>query len=316
MKILVTGGAGFIGSHLINALLDKGYGVVCVDNLSEYYDPGLKRARLAMFKERVDFYQIDIADYKSLEEVFNKYKFDRVAHLAAQAGVRYSLTHPQVYTQSNYVGTSNLLEIAAKKNIKGFVFASTSSVYGESENVPFGEDESADRPMSMYAATKRGCEILAASYAHIHKLNVTCLRFFTVYGPWGRPDMALFKFTENILQDKPIDVYNNGQMQRDFTYVADIVDGFVAALEKPLSYEVINLGHGHPVHLMKFIEIIEKELGKKALINFMPMQPGDVPMTYADTSKAAQLLGFAPKVGVEVGVPRFVEWYKEYHQLD
>ncbi len=315
MKILVTGGAGFIGSHLILELIKKNYEVVCVDNLNEYYDPELKLNRLKQFQDKIIFEKVDISDFDAMEALFKKYKFDKIAHLAAQAGVRYSLTHPQVYTKTNYLGTSYIFDLANRYGVKDIVFASTSSVYGESLEMPFIEEERADRPISMYAATKRGCEILAASYAHIHKLNITCLRFFTVYGPFGRPDMALFKFTENIIAGKPIDVYNNGDMQRDFTYVSDIVDGFVEALEKPLGYEIINLGHGQPVHLKKFIEIIEKELGKKATINFMPMQPGDVPATYANTSKARKLLGFKPKTGVEEGVFNFVRWYKEYYKI-
>lgn len=316
MKILVTGGAGFIGSHLILELLKKKYEVVSIDNLNEYYDPELKKNRLNQFKDKIVFEKIDITDFGSLENIFKNYKFDKVAHLAAQAGVRYSLTHPQVYNMTNYLGTANLYELAVKYNVKDVVFASTSSVYGESPNMPFKESEPADRPVSIYAATKRAGEILGASYSHIHGLNLTCLRFFTVYGPWGRPDMALFKFTENILAGKAIDVYNNGEMQRDFTYVSDIVDGFVAALERPFKYEIINLGHGHPVHLLKFIETIENKLKKKAVINFMPMQPGDVPSTYADTSKAEELLNFKSKVSLEEGVPKFIDWYINYYSIN
>lgn len=315
MKILVTGGAGFIGSHLILRLLELGHDIVAIDNLNEYYDPMLKIARLKQFEERIQFEKIDITDFDSLSKVFEKHKLDKIAHLAAQAGVRYSLTHPQVYTKTNYLGTSHILDLAVKNGIEDIVFASTSSVYGESQDMPFEESNSADRPMSMYAATKRGCEILGASYAHIHNLNVTCLRFFTVYGPFGRPDMALFKFTENILAGKPIDVYNNGEMKRDFTYVTDIVAGFVSALEKPMGYQIINLGHGKPVHLMDFINIIESKLDKKAVINYMPMQPGDVPETYADVSKAKALLGFNPQIDVKKGVSEFVNWYKNYYKV-
>lgn len=314
-KILVTGGAGFIGSHVILKLLDDGNNIVTIDNLNEYYDPALKRARLKQFEDKITFEKLDITDFEALDALFKKHKFDKIAHLAAQAGVRYSLTHPQVYTKTNYLGTSYIFDLAVKHGVKDIVFASTSSVYGESLKMPFKEAEPADRPMSMYAATKRGCEILGASYSHIHGLNVTCLRFFTVYGPFGRPDMALFKFTESILAEKPIDVYNNGDMQRDFTYVSDIVDGFAAALGKPFGFEIVNIGHGHPVHLMKFIEIIENELGKKAAINFLPMQPGDVPATYADISKAQKLLHFKPKVSVEEGVKNFINWYKKYYQV-
>lgn len=315
MKILVTGGAGFIGSHLISALLAKGHEIVCVDNLNEYYDPELKKNRLNQLKDKIIFEKIDISDEKSISDLFERHTFDKIAHLAAQAGVRYSISHPHVYNKTNYLGTAYIFELALKHGIKDIVFASTSSAYGESVSMPFKETDSADRPMSIYAATKRSCELLAATYTHLHGLNITCLRFFTVYGPLGRPDMALFKFTENIIQGKPIDVYNNGDMKRDFTYVSDIVAGFVAALEHPLGYQIINLGHGHPVELMDFIKIIEKKLGIEAKINYMPMQPGDVPATYADNSKAKKLLNFSPKVGVEEGVSNFIDWYKKYYSI-
>ncbi len=315
MKILVTGGAGFIGSHLIQALLEKGHEVVCVDNLNEYYDPELKKNRLKLFENKVIFEKIDISDEAEISGLFERHNFDKIAHLAAQAGVRYSISHPHIYNKTNYLGTAYIFELALKHGIKDIVFASTSSAYGESMDMPFKETDKADRPMSIYAATKRACELLAATYAHLHGQNITCLRFFTVYGPFGRPDMALFKFTENILANKPIDVYNNGDMKRDFTYVSDIVDGFVLALEKPMGYEIINLGHGHPVELMDFIKIIEKKLGIEAKINYMPMQPGDVPATFADNSKAKKLLNFNPRVGVEEGVSNFIDWYKEYNNI-
>jgi UDP-glucuronate 4-epimerase len=315
MKILVTGGAGFIGSHLIWKLLEKGADIVCVDNLNDYYDPKLKEARLDRFRDRIRFEKIDIADYEDLEKVFKDNQFDKVAHLAAQAGVRYSLTNPEAYINSNYVGTFNVLKLAKEYGVHDIVLASTSSVYGASTDMPFKETNPADRPLSIYAATKRACEVLAASYSENFDMNVTCLRFFTVYGPWGRPDMALFKFTDAMLRDEPIDVYNNGDMKRDFTYVEDIVDGFVGALENPMKYEVINLGYGSPVWLMTYIEIIEKELSKKAKINFMPMQAGDVQATYADISKAGQLLSFKPKVSVEEGVKKFLDWYREYNKV-
>ncbi len=315
MKILVTGGAGFIGSHLILRLLSDGHEIVCIDNLNEYYDPQLKLSRLAQFKDRITFEQIDISDQNAITELFDRHSFDKIAHLAAQAGVRYSISHPHVYNKTNYLGTAYIFELAVKHGIKDIVFASTSSVYGESLDMPFKETEKAANPISIYAATKRSSEILAASYCHLHGLNITCLRFFTVYGPYGRPDMALFKFTENIIGGNPIDVYNNGDMKRDFTYVTDIVDGFASALKKPLGYQIINLGHGHPVQLMDFISYIEKNLGKKAVINYMEMQPGDVPATYADNSKARELLGFNPKVGIEEGVSNFVEWYKKYYNV-
>ncbi len=316
MKILVTGGAGFIGSHLIEKLLEEGNEIICVDNLNDYYDPVLKQNRLKKFEDKIIFEKIDISDYSQLAAVFKKHSFEKIAHLAAQAGVRYSISHPEVYNQSNYIGTANILELAYKNNVKDIVFASTSSVYGESKDMPFQETNSADRPMSIYAATKRAGELLAASYSHLHGLNVTCLRFFTVYGPFGRPDMALFKFTDAILKNVPIDIYNNGDMKRDFTYVSDIVDGFVTALKNPFRYEIINLGHGKPVELMDFVKILEVKLDKRAQINFMPIQSGDVPETYADNTKARKLLGFNPKISVPEGVSNFVDWYKKYYNLE
>ncbi len=310
--ILVTGGAGFIGSHLIIRLLELGHEVVCIDNLNEYYDPGLKNARLAQFEGRIKFYKADIADKEALEKIFAENRIDRICHFAAQAGVRYSLENPFVYAESNYVGTLNLFELAKRNKISHIVFASTSSVYGLNEDMPFKEDQRVDTPVSIYSASKRGCELLAHVYHHLFGMDITCLRFFTVYGPFGRPDMALFRFTKNILEGKPIDVYNHGDMMRDFTYVGDIVEGFVLALDKPMGFEIINLGNGSPVKLMDYISTIEKELGKKAVINFMDMQPGDVKETSADISKARKLLGFNPKVDVQEGVKRFVAWYRDY----
>jgi UDP-glucuronate 4-epimerase len=315
MKILVTGGAGFIASHLIKRLLDDGHEIVCVDNLNDYYDPELKLRRLEQFEKQINFEKIDITDFRSLKGIFEKYKFDKIAHLAAQAGVRYSITHPDVYVNTNYLGTFNIFELAKMHGIKDLVFASTSSVYGESLEVPFKENSPADRPVSIYAATKRACEIMASSYVRNSDMNITCLRFFTVYGPFGRPDMALFKFTKNILAGEPIDVYNNGEMKRDFTFVSDIVEGFVLALNKPMGFEIINLGHGEPVHLLKFIEVLEKKLDRKAEINFMPMQQGDVPQTFADTVKAQKKLGFDAKIRVEEGVSLFVNWFKNYYKI-
>jgi len=314
--VLVTGGAGFIGSHLIIRLLEKGYGVVCVDNMNEYYDPDLKKARLVQFKDRIRFYKSDIADKEALEKIFSENRIDKICHLAAQAGVRYSLENPFAYAESNYVGTLNIFELAKRNKISHIVFASTSSVYGLNEDMPFTEDQRVDSPVSIYSASKRGCELLAHVYNHLFGIDITCLRFFTVYGPFGRPDMALFRFTKNILEGKPIDVYNHGDMMRDFTYVGDIVEGFVLALEKPMGYEIINLGNGSPVKLMDYISFIEKALGKKAKLNLMDMQPGDVKETSADISKAKKLLGFEPKVDVEEGVKRFVEWYKDFYSMN
>lgn len=316
MKILVTGGAGFIGSHLIARLLDEGHEVVCVDNFNEYYDPSLKEARASRYASRVPVFRTDITDMEALERIFKVHKFDKIAHLAAQAGVRYSLEHPHTYAYTNYVGTLNIFELAKKYDVRDIVFASTSSVYGKSTKMPFREDDPVGKPKSIYAASKRACELLGASYVDLFKLNFTGLRFFSVYGPWGRPDMALFKFTKNILAGEPIEVYNNGDMKRDFTYVADIVEGFVCALNKqPEGYAIFNLGHGKPVHLLEFIKIIEREVGREARMEMLPMQPGDVAETYADVSKARKMLGFHAKVGVDEGVKKFVEWYRAYYKI-
>jgi UDP-glucuronate 4-epimerase len=316
MNILVTGGAGFIGSHLVLKLLEEGHSIIVVDNMNEYYDPKLKEARVEQFKDKIKFYKTDIADKDELEKVFKDNKINKICHLAAQAGVRYSLENPFVYADANYVGTMNIYEFAKRYDVQHVVFASTSSIYGKNEKMPFNEDDRVDNPISIYSASKRACELLGYSYWHLFKLNVTCLRFFTVYGPFGRPDMALFKFTKAIINDEKIDVYNNGDMKRDFTYVADIVDGFVKALQKPLGFEIINLGHGCPVHLMDFIKIIEKDIGKKAKINFMPMQLGDVKETYANVEKAEKLLGYKSKFDVEYGVKKFIVWYKDYYGVE
>lgn len=315
MKILITGGAGFIGSHLTEKLLGEGHEITIVDNLNDYYDPTLKESRLARFKDRVTFYRCNITDMAGLEEIFTKHTFDAVCHLAAQAGVRYSLENPFVYAESNYVGTVNVFECAKRHKVSQVVFASTSSVYGKNEKMPFNEEDRVDTPISIYSASKRAGELLAHSYNHLFGLNITCLRFFSVYGPYGRPDMALFLFVKNILEGKPIDVFNNGEMNRDFTYVSDIVSGFSAALTKPLGFSIINLGHGEPVHLKEFIRIIEDELGKKAIMNFLPMQPGDVASTFADTRKAKELLGYKAVVDVEEGVRNFVTWYRDYYKI-
>ncbi len=314
MKILVTGIAGFIGSHVTESLLARGYEVVGVDNLNDYYDPTLKEARLARLGNRITFYKTDISDAPALEAVFAKEKPDLVCHLAAQAGVRYSLENPFAYGESNVMGTLHVLEFAHRYGVKHISMASSSSVYGEGFPQPYAEDLPADNPVSLYAATKRATELFAYSYNHIYQSSVSCLRFFTCYGPYGRPDMALFMFTKNILEGKPIDVFNNGDMRRDFTYISDIVDGIVASLEKPDGFQIYNLGHGEPVALMDFIHIIERETGKKAILNLLPMQLGDVPTTAADIRKAQEKLGFKPKVGIDEGVKEFVAWYRAYHK--
>ena len=305
MRILLTGAAGFIGFHVAKALLDRGDEVVGIDNLSDYYDPKLKDARLALLDhERFTFVKHDLEDPIKIES-----SFDVICHLAAQAGVRYSIENPRVYEQSNALGTLNVFEFARQQSIDRVVFASSSSVYGNTDSIPFREDAVEDRPISLYAATKRANELYAYTYHHLFGIKMTGLRFFTVYGPWGRPDMAYYSFTKAILEGVPIDVYNNGDQSRDFTYITDIVQGVLAAIDTPFDYEIINLGRGKPEKLFDFIAEIERAIGTTAFKNLLPMQPGDVPSTYADVSKANRLLGYDPKVDLTDGIPRFVEWY-------
>ncbi len=314
MKIVVTGGAGFIGSALARRLCDEGNDVVVIDNFNEYYDPELKRARQNALLQGVTVLEGDITDALFLEETFSAHAFDVVCHLAAQAGVRYSVEHPSKYVLSNVLGTQMLLETMKEHKVMHMVFASTSSAYGMSAQSPFQETENADRPVSVYSATKRACEMLGHSYHQQYGMNVTCLRFFTVYGPWSRPDMAMLKFADLMTAGKPIDIYNNGDMRRDYTYIDDIVEGFKLAAEKPLGYEILNIGNGAPVELLAFVEVLEKELGITAEKNMLPMQQGDVYETFADTSKAKELLGFEAKVDFPEGVKNFVKWYKEYYR--
>lgn len=314
MHYLVTGGAGFIGNTLALKLIDLGHKVSILDVVNDYYDVSLKEARLKRLPDSVAKHRVDLNDIDALDTLFSHNIFDGICHLAAQAGVRYSLEHPEVYVQTNYVGTFNLLEQAKKHKIKKFVFASTSSVYGTSTEMPFVESDVATVPMSIYAATKRACEHLCATYSHLYKMDIACLRFFTVYGPWGRPDMALFIFTDKILKGETITVYNNGNMMRDFTYVDDIVSGFTLALEKNRDFNIFNLGNGSPVRLMDFIKSIELAVGKTALIDYQPLQPGDVPETSANITKAAQYLGYCPVTSTETGVQFFVDWYKTYYK--
>ena len=315
MKILVTGGAGFIGSHVVQALLNRGDEVVVVDNLNDYYDVQLKKDRLKMILQEVTFYELDIADLEGMRKVFFDNKIDQVCHLAAQAGVRYSLENPFAYEKANNVGTLNILELMKEFGVKDLVYASSSSVYGGNKKTPFSVEDNVDRPVSLYAATKKYNELIAHVYHHLYGLNCLGLRFFTVYGPLGRPDMALFKFTKAILEDKPIDVYNFGNMKRDFTFITDIVDGVVRSLDRvsEVKYSVLNLGNSNTVQLNRFIEIIEKELGKKAERNLMPLQPGDVPETFADIEKTKEVLSWEPKVGIEEGIKKFIDWYKGYY---
>lgn len=318
--ILVTGAAGFIGFHTAQELCRRGFSVVGLDNLSDYYDVQLKRDRLAQLEGQPGFqFQLgDISDHADVQSVFAQHQFDLVVHLAAQAGVRYSIDHPDIYIQSNIVGTANLLEAARHAGVKHFAYASSSSVYGMNPKAPFSESDPVDHPISLYAATKKTNELLAHTYSHLFGMPTTGLRFFTVYGPWGRPDMALFKFTQSILEGKPIDVYNHGRMKRDFTYVDDIVQGTVEAALRPGSgsdlYRIFNVGNHQSVELLRFIEVLEEALGKKAELNLLPLQAGDVLETYADIERLGQAVGYHPTTPIEVGIPKFVEWYRDYYK--
>ena len=333
MKILVTGAAGFIGMHVSQLLLARGDRVVGLDNLNDYYSPQLKRDRLARLTPSAafEFVHMDVADRPGLASLFAEHKFDRVVHLAAQAGVRYSLQNPHAYIDSNVVGFMNVLEGCRHGGVQHLVYASSSSVYGGNTNMPFSEHHNIDHPVSMYAATKKANELMAHTYSHLFGLPTTGLRFFTVYGPWGRPDMALFLFTQAILEGRAIDVFNHGRMVRDFTYVDDIAEGVVRVLDRPASadpafdaarsdparsnapYRVFNIGNSDPVELMAFIEAIEQALGKAALKNFLPLQDGDVPATFADGSELGEWTGFKPGTPVREGVARFVHWYRSYY---
>ncbi len=315
--ILVTGGAGFIGSHTIKALLDRGDNVICIDDFNDYYNPQLKEDRIKVFLKGRKFplYRVDIADFMALKKIFQQRKIDAICHLAARAGVRASIENPFIYQKTNIEGALNLLELAKDFKIKNFVFASSSSVYGGTKKVPFSENDPVDHPISMYATTKKTNELMAHTYHHLYGLPCTGLRFFTVYGPWGRPDMALFKFTKNILDGKPIDVYNHGDHYRDFTYIDDIVQGILASLDRAYPYEIINLGNSKTESLIDFINIIEKHLGKKAKKNMLPMQPGDVHKTFADITKAKKLLDFQPTTDIHQGIKQFINWYKKYYGI-
>ncbi len=315
-KILVTGGAGFIGFHTAKALLDRGDKVICVDNFNDYYDINLKKTRAKeLEKFGCEIVEADISDYDSMDHLFKKHKFDKICHLAAQAGVRYSLENPFAYEKANILGTLNILELCKKYDIKNLVFASSSSVYGNNKKIPFSESDRVDTPISLYAATKKSNEEMAYTYHHLYGLNCTGLRFFTVYGPYGRPDMALFLFTKSILEGKEIKVFNNGNMKRDFTYVSDCVSGIISALDKNYPFEIFNIARGEQVKLTKFVEEIEKNLGKEAKKRFLPLQPGDVLNTSADISKTCKMLGYNPKVSVNEGIKNFVDWYKDYYEV-
>ena len=332
-KVLVTGAAGFIGFHLTKRLLDDGCQVVGLDNLNPYYEVALKEARLEGLKKEADFtfIKIDLSSRKPLEDLFAQKGFDVVVNMAAQAGVRYSIENPHAYVDSNLVGFVNLLECCRHHAVKHLVFASSSSVYGANTAMPFSVHHNVDHPVSLYAATKKANELMAHTYSHLYQLPCTGLRFFTVYGPWGRPDMALFLFTRAILEDKPIKVFNHGKMRRDFTYIDDIIEGVVRVMGRPpeanpdwsgdapdpgtssAPYKIYNIGNNDPVELLKFIEVVEAALGKPAKKEFMDLQPGDVVATYADVDDLMKNAGFKPATPIEVGVERFVEWFKDYY---
>ncbi|MEM6352200.1 MAG: NAD-dependent epimerase [Cyanobacteria bacterium P01_D01_bin.14] len=330
--ILVTGAAGFIGYHVAHRLLQQGHEVIGVDNLNDYYDVQLKRDRLAQLQscEQFQFAYLDIADRDGMNTLFAEYAPERVVHLAAQAGVRYSLQNPHAYADSNLVGFVNILEGCRHHQVQHLVFASSSSVYGANRQLPYAVDNSVDHPLSLYAATKKANELMAHTYSHLYGLPTTGLRFFTVYGPWGRPDMAPFKFTQAIAEGRTIDVYNYGRMRRDFTYIDDIVEGLLRTLDHvPLPdpgpsvldpgcshapYRIYNIGNGQPVELMRFIEVIENHLGVIAQKNLMPMQPGDVLETCADVTALRSAVGFQPSTPLETGLPRFIDWYQSYYQ--
>ncbi len=333
MNVMITGVAGFIGSALAMRLLDRGDSVYGVDIMNDYYDVTLKEARLARFMDHPNFtfQKLDIADREGMAKLFAENKFDAVMNLAAQAGVRYSIENPASYVDANLVGFANVLEGCRHSGVKHCVFASSSSVYGANTRQPFSEHDNVDHPVSLYAASKKANELMAHSYAHLYGLPCTGLRFFTVYGPWGRPDMALFKFTKGIIEGVPIPVFNEGKMVRDFTYIDDIVEGVVRVIDVTAEahpewngnypdpatsyapYRVFNIGNSQPVELMRYISVIEECVGKKAIMDMLPMQPGDVPSTVADTSELRNVIGFSPDTSVEVGIKRFVEWYKEFY---
>ena len=347
MKILITGGAGFIGYHLAKRLIDRGDEVIGLDNINDYYDVNLKYGRLkesGIEKETIEynklvesnkypnykFIKLNLEDKENLFKLFKEEKFDKVCHLAAQAGVRYSLTNPYAYIDSNIVGHMNILEAVRYYDVKALSYASSSSVYGLNKKQPFSTNDNVDHPISLYAATKKSNELMSHTYSYLYNIPTTGLRFFTVYGPWGRPDMALFKFVKNILEDKPIDVYNYGNMQRDFTYIDDIVEGVVRVIDNPPTgnpnwdgkpsesiapYKVYNIGNGSPVKLMDFIEAIEEILGKKAKKNLLPMQPGDVPSTWADTTNLEKDFGYKPFTPIKEGIEKFIKWYKEFYEI-
>ena len=335
MKIIVTGSAGFIGFSLCVRLLERGDEIIGIDNHNDYYDPKIKESRLHQLINQSNYqhHRIDLSDKNGLEKIFHDHKPLKVVNLAAQAGVRYSMENPLAYINSNIVGFAHILENCRYHKVEHLVYASTSSVYGANTKMPFSEHDSANHPLSVYAASKKSNELMAHSYSNLYKLPTTGLRFFTVYGPWGRPDMALFKFTKNILEEKPIDVFNHGKHTRDFTYIDDIVEGIIKTIDNPASgnskwnssqpdpatskvpWRIYNIGNNKPVHLMDYINALEKTLGKKAKINFLPLQPGDVPDTYASAENLNKKFNYKPTTSVTQGVSNFVKWYKDYYNI-
>ncbi len=335
MRIIVTGAAGFIGFHVAKRLLERGDEVIGIDNLSDYYDVRLKQDRLAQIRNQsgFTFHKQDLVEHEAVAQLFQEIRAERVIHLAAQAGVRYSLENPHAYVDSNLVGFMNVLEACRHNKIEHLVFASSSSVYGSNTKVPFSVHDNVDHPVSLYAATKKANELMAHTYSHLYRIPMTGLRFFTVYGPWGRPDMALFKFTRAILSNEPIEVYNNGEHQRDFTYIDDIVEGIIRVADRvpapdpdwngqhpdpgtsSAPYRLYNIGNHSPVQLMDFIAALETALGRKAEKRMLPMQPGDVHTTYADVDDLAHDVGFSPDTPIETGIARFIDWYKDYYRV-
>jgi len=330
MTILVTGAAGFIGMHVADRLMAQGHAVVGIDNLNDYYPVSLKRARLdslsAAHGKLFTFHELDFADMDAVNATLHDQVIESIVHLGAQAGVRYSLINPHAYVRSNLAGHVNMLELARERRVRHLVYASSSSVYGGNDTLPFRVEDRADHPVSLYAATKRADELMSETYAHLFRIPMTGLRFFTVYGPWGRPDMAMWIFTSKILAGQPIPVFNHGRMQRDFTYIDDIVTGILGCLDHPPAddgalkaggsrapHRLYNIGNNRPEELMHLIAVLEDAIGIKAQIDFQPIQPGDVHATFADISAIARDIGFAPSVGIESGVPRFVQWYRDYH---
>ena len=321
MSILITGSAGFIGYHLTEKLLKKNINVIGIDNINNYYDTKLKKNRIYELKKnkKFKFYKIDLCEYKKLDFVIKKNKIKFIIHLAAQAGVRYSIKNPKIYFKSNLEGFFNILEVSRHNKIKHLVFASTSSVYGDSKKFPLNENNRTDHPLSFYAATKKSNEVMAHSYSYIYKLPCTGVRFFTVYGPFGRPDMALFKFTKNIINNQSIELFNNGNHLRDFTYVDDIVDGIYSLIKrhskKNIPYEIFNIGNGNPKKLKDYLKFIERKLSSKAKVKKLPLQIGDIFKTHSDIKKLKKYTNYKPKTNIEVGISKFIEWYKDYYKL-